>query len=83
MTYNHKNATSKVRPMLMITDCPNTALKEQGKAETINWIKMRKEASKKFRLSSQNSHHRTSSIPKMTIRQAPKDGKKVLLAHEQ
>ena len=56
VTYNHKNASSKVRPMLMITDCPNAQLKEQGRTETINWIKMRKEAAKKFRSSSLYSH---------------------------
>ena len=68
--------------MLMITDCPNTELKEQGRNETINWIKMRKEAAKKFKSSSLHSHQRTSSIPKMVIRKPSKEGKKVLLAHE-
>ena len=38
VTYNHKNAVSKVKPMMQITDEPNRALREQSRQENINWI---------------------------------------------
>ena len=83
VTYNHKNAASKVRPMMQITDDPNRALREQAKQENINWIKLRRDASQKFRASMSSLERTTGNIPKQSKRPVSKEGRKVLMAHEQ
>lgn len=83
VTYNHKNAASKVRPMLQITDEPNRALREQAKQENINWIKLRRDASQKYRASMTSLERTTGNIPKQIKRPVSKEGRKVLMAHEQ
>jgi hypothetical protein len=49
VTYNHNKAESRVRPMMMMTDTPNDAIKQQMRSEAINFIKLRSAVASKFK----------------------------------